>query len=122
MQITIHSIHFDADKKLLNFINKKVEKLMQFDDELIYSEVFLKLENTDSRANKIVEIKVNTESNDFMQKRKIKMEKKKLLLRIDPKLHDELRRWADDDFRSINAQIEFLLRKAVAENRRESSD
>ena len=66
--------------------------------------------------------KNNTESNDFMQKRKIKMEKKKLLLRIDPKLHDELRRWADDDFRSINAQIEFLLRKAVAENRRESSD
>jgi hypothetical protein len=66
--------------------------------------------------------KNNTESNDFMQMRKIKMEKKKLLLRIDPKLHDELRRWADDDFRSINAQIEFLLRKAVAENRRESSD
>jgi hypothetical protein len=66
--------------------------------------------------------KNNTESNDFMQMRKRKMEKKKLLLRIDPKLHDELRRWADDDFRSINAQIEFLLRKAVAENRRESSD
>ena len=64
----------------------------------------------------------STESNDFIQTRKIKMEKKKLLLRIDPKLHDELRRWADDDFRSINAQIEFLLRKAVAENRRESSD
>lgn len=64
----------------------------------------------------------STESNDFIQTRKIKMEKKKLLLRIDPKLHDELRRWADDDLRSINAQIEFLLRKAVAENRRESSD
>ncbi len=50
------------------------------------------------------------------------MEKKKLLLRIDPKLHDDLRRWADDDFRSINAQIEFLLKKAVADNRRESND
>tara|TARA_Y100000768_G_scaffold371254_1_gene337828 strand:+ start:195 stop:422 length:228 start_codon:yes stop_codon:yes gene_type:complete len=66
--------------------------------------------------------KNNTESNDFMQMRKIKMEKKKLLLRIDPKLHDELRKWADDDFRSINAQIEFLLKKAVADNRRESND
>lgn len=65
MQITIHSIHFDADKKLLNFINNKVEKLMQFNDELIYSEVFLKLENTDSRANKIVEIKVNTGVSDL---------------------------------------------------------
>ena len=67
------------------------------------------------------ESKNNTESNDFMQTRKIKMEKKKLLLRIDPKLHDELRKWADDDFRSINAQIEFLLKKSVAENRRDSN-
>ena len=50
------------------------------------------------------------------------MTKKKLLLRIDPKLHDELRKWADDDFRSINAQIEFLLKKAVADNRRELND
>ena len=65
--------------------------------------------------------KNNTESNDFMQTRKIKMEKKKLLLRIDPKLHDQLRKWADDDFRSINAQIEFLLKKSVAENRRDSN-
>ena len=69
MQITIHSIHFDADKKLLNFINKKIEKLMQFDDELIYSEVFLKLENTDSRVNKIVEIKVNTGLNDLFARK-----------------------------------------------------
>ena len=46
------------------------------------------------------------------------MEKKKLLLRIDPKLHDELRKWADDDFRAINSQIEFLLRKAIMENRK----
>ena len=50
------------------------------------------------------------------------MTKKKLLLRIDPELHDKLRKWADDDFRSINAQIEFLLHKAVAENRRDSND
>ena len=50
------------------------------------------------------------------------MTKKKLLLRIDPTLHDKLRKWADDDFRSINAQIEFLLQKAVAENRRDNDD
>ncbi|MBR95833.1 MAG: hypothetical protein CMA81_03320 [Euryarchaeota archaeon] len=61
-------------------------------------------------------------TNDRHKSRREKLVKKKLLLRIDPKLHDELRKWADDDFRSINAQIEFLLKKAVAENRRESSD
>ena len=48
--------------------------------------------------------------------------KKKLLLRIDPKLHDQLRQWADDEFRSINAQIEFLLKKAVAQHRRDSNE
>lgn len=36
-------------------------------------------------------------------------ENKRFLLRLDPDLFDALRRWADDDFRSINAQIEYLL-------------
>ena len=57
-------------------------------------------------------------TNDYQNSERVKMEKKKLLLRIDPKLHDELRKWADDDFRSINSQIEFLLRKAIMENRK----
>ncbi|MDP6334331.1 MAG: hypothetical protein QF479_06815 [Candidatus Poseidoniaceae archaeon] len=64
----------------------------------------------------------NSPSSEYRKERRAKMSKKKLLLRIDPKLHDELRKWADDDFRSINAQIEFILKKAVAENRRESND
>ena len=63
-----------------------------------------------------------SESSDFREERRAKMAKKKLLLRIDPALHDTLRKWADDDFRSINAQIEFLLKKSVAENRRDSND
>lgn len=37
------------------------------------------------------------------------------LLRADPKVLEAIRRWADDDLRSINAQIEFLLRKALKE-------
>lgn len=40
-------------------------------------------------------------------------EKKKFLLRIDEKLHAALEKWAADDLRSINAQIEFLLKDAV---------
>jgi hypothetical protein len=44
--------------------------------------------------------------------------KKRLLLRIEPGLHDDLRAWAEDDFRSINAQIEFLLKQAVAKRKR----
>ena len=41
-------------------------------------------------------------------------EKKGFLLRLPPALFDELRRWAEQDMRSINGQIEWLLREAVA--------
>jgi hypothetical protein len=40
--------------------------------------------------------------------------RKAFLLRIDPRLHDALRRWAEDDFRSLNSQIEVLLRESAA--------
>jgi hypothetical protein len=42
-------------------------------------------------------------------------ERKGILLRLDPAVHDALSRWASDDLRSTNAQIEFLLRRALAE-------
>ena len=42
-------------------------------------------------------------------------ERKQLLLRLDPAVHDALARWAADELRSTNAQIEFLLRRALAE-------
>lgn len=42
-------------------------------------------------------------------------ERKAFLLRIDPELHDALQRWAGDEFRSLNGQIEYLLRRAVGE-------
>jgi hypothetical protein len=41
------------------------------------------------------------------------------LLRLPPELTEELNRWAADDLRSLNAQIEFLLREAVRKRRRE---
>ena len=40
-------------------------------------------------------------------------ERKAFLLRLDPKVHDALARWAKDELRSVNAQIEFLLRRAL---------
>ncbi len=41
--------------------------------------------------------------------------KKRFLLRLDPKLYDALAKWAADDLRSVNAQIEYLLAQAVRE-------
>ena len=45
-------------------------------------------------------------------------ERKSVLLRLDPAVHDALARWAADELRSTNAQIEFLLRRALTETGR----
>ena len=45
-------------------------------------------------------------------------EKKAFLLRIDPGVLEGVQRWANDDLRSLNAQIEFLLRRALQESGR----
>jgi hypothetical protein len=42
-------------------------------------------------------------------------ERKPILLRIDPAVHDALAQWAADDFRSLNAHVEMLLRRALAD-------
>ena len=39
--------------------------------------------------------------------------RKAVLVRLDPRVHDALRRWADDELRSLNAQLEFALREAL---------
>lgn len=48
-------------------------------------------------------------------------ERKSLLLRIDPALHDALQRWATAELRSVNGHIEYLLRRALAESGRLSA-
>lgn len=58
MKITVQAIHFTADKGLLEFIQKKADKLDQFSDNIVSGEVYLKLENTGDEANKITEIKL----------------------------------------------------------------
>ncbi|HUX69032.1 MAG TPA: hypothetical protein VMV41_00815 [Cellulomonadaceae bacterium] len=42
-------------------------------------------------------------------------ERRQVLLRLDPAVHDALTRWATDEFRSVNAQVEMLLRRALAD-------
>jgi hypothetical protein len=49
-------------------------------------------------------------------------DRKPFLLRIDREVMDALQRWADDDLRSLNGQIEFLLRKALKEAKRIGED
>jgi putative sigma-54 modulation protein len=59
MNIQIHSVRFDADKKLIDFVHQKLEKLTQIGDGIVNAEVYLRLDKDQERKNKISEIKLD---------------------------------------------------------------
>ena len=59
MKLQMHSIRFNADEKLLSFIQKKTDKLDKFFDRIIDGEVFMRLEKDNNMENKVIEIKLN---------------------------------------------------------------
>jgi putative sigma-54 modulation protein len=69
MTINIQSVHFNADRKLLDFINEKVEKLNTYYDGIINSEVTLRLDKSSTSDNKISEIKMLGKGHEFFAKK-----------------------------------------------------
>ncbi|MDD4150432.1 MAG: ribosome-associated translation inhibitor RaiA [Bacteroidales bacterium] len=59
MNIKIHSVKFDADKKLIDYIEAKVGKLMQVADDILTAEVILKIDNSEKNENKIAEVSID---------------------------------------------------------------
>jgi putative sigma-54 modulation protein len=72
MDISIQSIHFTADRKLITFIREKVGKLNQFYGGIISGEVFLRIDKADDATNKVAEIKLNVPGSDLYVKRQCK--------------------------------------------------
>jgi putative sigma-54 modulation protein len=72
MKLQMHSIRFDADQKLINFIQRKTDKLERFYDRIINGEVYLKLDKDENMENKIIEIKVNIPGNQLFVKERSK--------------------------------------------------
>jgi len=73
MNVNVHSIHFDADTKLVGFIRERLEKLTLFHDRILRSEVFLRLEHDgDARRNKVVEVKMAVPGRELFAKRQSK--------------------------------------------------
>lgn len=68
MKLQVQSIHFTADVKLLDFLQKKLDKLETFNDSIIDGEVFLKLDTNDAKGNKVVNIKLNIPGNAIVVK------------------------------------------------------
>jgi len=71
MKLQVHSIHFNADQKLIDFIQRKIDKLETFYDRLVDGEVFLRL-NNEGIENKTVEIKLNVPGNNLFAKEQAK--------------------------------------------------
>src|SRR5512133_688874 len=72
MKVNISSVHFDADQKLLDFVDKKVKKLKQFHENILGAEVTLRLDANDEIGNKIAEVKVNIPGNELFAKKQCK--------------------------------------------------
>ncbi|RKE98077.1 ribosome hibernation-promoting factor, HPF/YfiA family [Ichthyenterobacterium magnum] len=72
MKVNTQSVNFNADKKLIDFIQKRMDKLDMFYDKVIQSDVYLKLENTSQKENKVFEARVNVPGDSFIVKKQCK--------------------------------------------------
>ncbi len=73
MNVNIQTVHFDADVKLIAYIEKKISKLTQFHDRITKVDIYLKLDNiVHNIKDKIVEIKVNIPRHEFFVKHSCK--------------------------------------------------
>ncbi len=72
MEYQLHSIHFDADVKLISHIDDRMKKLNIFFDQITDGEVFLRLDKSDIGENKITEIKVNVPGKELFAKKQCK--------------------------------------------------
>jgi putative sigma-54 modulation protein len=72
VNLKVSSVHFDADKKLIEFIHEKVDKLATQFDKIIDGEVILKVENSSDDENKVAEIKLLIPGSDMFAKKQSK--------------------------------------------------
>ena len=83
MKVNLHAVNFNVDKKLVDFIQEKVDKLEKYYDKIVSSDVFLKVENTSDKENKVVEIKINVPGDDFVVKKNTKSFEEGIDLALD---------------------------------------
>lgn len=72
MKVNTQSVNFEADQKLITFIQKRMDKLDQYYDKIIKSDVFLKVKNTKDKENKIVEVKISVPGDSLVAKKACK--------------------------------------------------
>ena len=72
MKVNVHAVNFTVDKKLVDFVQERMDKLEKYYDRVVSSDVFLKVEKTSEKENKNVEIRINVPGDDFLVKKQCK--------------------------------------------------
>jgi len=72
MKVNTQSVNFVADQKLLDFIQKRMNKLELFYDKIIEADVYLKVENTSDKENKVFEARLKVPGDSFIIKKQCK--------------------------------------------------
>ena len=72
MKVSVHAVNFTVDKKLVDFVQERMDKLEKYYDKVVSADVFLKVEKTSDKENKIAEVKINVPGDDFLVKKQCK--------------------------------------------------
>lgn len=83
MKVFVQAVNFNADKELIDYVVQRVSTLDKFYDRIVEAEVFLKVQQTSEKENKIIEVKINIPGDDFVVKKEGKHFEEGLNLTID---------------------------------------
>jgi putative sigma-54 modulation protein len=72
MKVNVQSVNFNADKSLIEFVEKKLSSLDKYYDKIVDADVFLKVQQTSGKENKLFEVKLNVPGNDVVVKKQCK--------------------------------------------------
>ena len=72
MKVDVHAVNFNVDGKLLDFIQERLDKLEKYYDKVVRADVYLKVEKTSEKENKIVEVKIHVPGDDLLVKKQCK--------------------------------------------------
>ena len=72
MKVNVHAVNFTVDVKLVGFVQERMDRLEKYYDKVVSSDVFLKVEKTSEKENKIAEIKIHVPGDEFIVKKQCK--------------------------------------------------
>jgi putative sigma-54 modulation protein len=72
MKVNVQAVNFTVDRKLVDFVQERLDRLEKYYDKIVSADVFLKVEKMSDKENKFVEIKINVPGDEFLVKKHCK--------------------------------------------------